>query len=63
MMADKKQTEHIIPVNKVFVSPEFRKEPDVGKLVRAAITVVEKMPKECTDKQVQPKVGKGDAVP
>ena len=62
-MANKKQIAQKTSANRAFVSPEFRKEPDVGKLVRAAITVAEKMPKEHAGKQAQPKAGKGDAVP
>jgi hypothetical protein len=50
-MADKKKLRHSASSRNIQVTPKFRKEPDIGKLVRALISIAEKMAKEHDQKQ------------
>ena len=45
-MTDKKLSGRSASTNSVHVVPEFRKEPDVEKLVRATISIAENTAKE-----------------
>ena len=51
MMQAKKRIGRPIESRTVRVTPEFRKEPDVAKMVHALIAIAEKMVQEKTKKQ------------
>jgi hypothetical protein len=64
-MMERQKSDRPVASRNVFVMPEFRKEPDIEKLVRAFISVAKGLAekKAAEEKALSSGDGKGDGVP